>query len=623
MDREFRRIAIFLKPKKAATDLAFNEKFYDNLIKTIEDVDLPANWSYYLAGRYMSEPMQNRMLRNDIGKTSALTILVLFLTMVIFFRSLRAIVAVGLPLIVGISWTFALTHLFIGRISLISAFLASILLGLGIDYGIHLYSRFKEERVGGKGVSEALVVTFISMSSSIGFGAFTTSVAFLSLGFARFQAFAEFGLMAFLGIICCLLAFVLTFPTMIFISERFSSDRLPAAKVSQGHLRYHYVWFILVALLNVAGVFFLPSLKFEYNFANLNTETPRLEVAREKLSSIIERSDNPIVYDVSSLDDLRSLHNTFKDKPSKYVGSTQSILMFKPNDEKQKRKHIRQMNLLLRKARYFIKDDEQKRRKLEEAIFYTEVGDFSLKKLPAKLRNLLMKENADKTHYFYYVYPRNLEQAPRGIIDFASENRFACLKKDTAPGVCPDEAVKRGAADSIILQDILELILTDISQGTFVVFLIVLVLIIAISRNLAAFIVIFVPLLSGFLLLVGLLSLGEMLTGALIFKLNYINVVAVPVLMGVGIDNGLHLYRRYKEKKFTDLTFVMRETGSAVILSNFTTSVGFASLLLASHRGLSSLGLLASLGIISILFAYITLFPIFIKVIEKLRLKLR
>jgi len=100
-------------------------------------------------------------------------------------------------------------------------------------------------------------------------------------------------------------------------------------------------------------------------------------------------------------------------------------------------------------------------------MYYTNVRDFSLKKVPAQIQKLLVQsDEQDNKHYFYYLYPKNLNKAPRGVIDFASNNRLLCLEYiQTDENICVKSV--KGVSDSIILQDILELILKDIFNGMF------------------------------------------------------------------------------------------------------------------------------------------------------------
>jgi hypothetical protein len=78
---------------------------------------------------------------------------------------------------------------------------------------------------------------------------------------------------------------------------------------------------------------------------------------------------------------------------------------------------------------------------------------------------------------------------------------------------------------------------------------------------------------------------------------NFANLVAVPLIIGVGIDNGVHVIHRIRFEGRAGMRVVLRHTGRAIFIASLTTMIGFGSLALASHRGLASLGLVLLLGV--------------------------
>ena len=92
-------------------------------------------------------------------------------------------------------------------------------------------------------------------------------------------------------------------------------------------------------------------------------------------------------------------------------------------------------------------------------------------------------------------------------------------------------------------------------------------------------------------------------------SLNFANLVGVPLIVGVGIDNGVHIVHRVRLEGGAGIDVVLRRTGRAILIASLTTMVGFGSLALASHRGLESLGLLLLIGVGSCLLASIVVLP--------------
>jgi hypothetical protein len=110
------------------------------------------------------------------------------------------------------------------------------------------------------------------------------------------------------------------------------------------------------------------------------------------------------------------------------------------------------------------------------------------------------------------------------------------------------------------------------------------------TRSLRASVLIVVPLVFGMVWTGGLMV-------ALGMELNFFNMVVFPSLVGIGVDEGVHIHHRYREEGPGSLPFVMRRTGMAVTLTTVTTMVGYAGLALAHHPGLRAIGILAVLGL--------------------------
>jgi len=90
---------------------------------------------------------------------------------------------------------------------------------------------------------------------------------------------------------------------------------------------------------------------------------------------------------------------------------------------------------------------------------------------------------------------------------------------------------------------------------------------------------------------------------------NLANLVILPLIIGIGVVNGVHIVHRYREETDKSVNILSRSTGQGVILSSLTTMIGFGSLMVADHQGINSLGLVLSLGVGCCLMASITVLP--------------
>ena len=125
-------------------------------------------------------------------------------------------------------------------------------------------------------------------------------------------------------------------------------------------------------------------------------------------------------------------------------------------------------------------------------------------------------------------------------------------------------------------------------------------------RNLRTVLFILVPVFAGSIWTLGIMDLAGL-------KLNMANLVILPLILGIGVVNGIHITHRYREEKDKNQVVLSKSTGQAVILSSLTTMIGFGSMMVADHYGVYSLGLVLSLGVFCCLIASITFLPALLK----------
>ena len=106
------------------------------------------------------------------------------------------------------------------------------------------------------------------------------------------------------------------------------------------------------------------------------------------------------------------------------------------------------------------------------------------------------------------------------------------------------------------------------------------------------------------------------------FEINVFNMAALPTLLGVGIDNAVHLMHRYLHEGRGSVAKVVSTTGTAALLASITTGIGFGATIIAHHGGIKSMGQLALVGFTAMLIASTVLFPAILQLLEQLRERL-
>jgi predicted RND superfamily exporter protein len=119
-----------------------------------------------------------------------------------------------------------------------------------------------------------------------------------------------------------------------------------------------------------------------------------------------------------------------------------------------------------------------------------------------------------------------------------------------------------------------------------------------------------IPLIFGAVWMVGLLKI-------LGLQLTFVNVMGIPMIVGIGIDDGVHFMHRYRVEGKRSIKQVATSTGKAILITSLTTMAGFGSLLIAKYRGLGSLGILLALGVAACFITTILILPPLLGWIEK------
>ena len=131
---------------------------------------------------------------HDMKWTGLLAVLLIFTLLSIAFRDARVLLLVFLPLLVGTGITFGYAAVVVGQLNTFTSFFGTVLIGLGIDFSIHLYTRYREERARSSTLEIAVIRAWDRVGPPCLAAAGTTAVGFAALMVADFRGFAELGL---------------------------------------------------------------------------------------------------------------------------------------------------------------------------------------------------------------------------------------------------------------------------------------------------------------------------------------------------------------------------------------------------------------------------------------------
>ena len=287
-----------------------------------------------------------------------------------------------------------------------------------------------------------------------------------------------------------------------------------------------------------------------------------------------------------------------EDTESPTIHTVRTLHSFLPSEQEDKLDIIEEISDLANGEGAKLITGEQKER-LEELRELLEVELLTVEDLPFMVLRKFKTKDGSRAH-FAFIYPDVQLRDGKNAMAFAD---------DAEEIVTADGSKHYSSSASVVFSDMLRLMLRDSPFAVGVTVSVVFLIVLVDFRSARSAVLVMFPLLCGAVWMCGAMLLFDM-------KLNFYNMVALPTIIGMGIDNGVHLYHRYTEEGPGSLRLVLRSTGGAMFVSMLTTMVGFLGLKLATHPGLNSIGMLALIGLVASFVTAVVVLPAILQVLE-------
>lgn len=602
-------------PTGVITDRTFTKRLFALLNTQIANVRAAPSVEFNPVGSFKNASNQYRIVVEDLKSTALYAFIGVLVLISVHFRQLLSPLFVILPLLMSLSWTFGLTKLVIGNLNQITVCLFAILFGLGIDFGIHIFARYREARRRGKGTEDALVETVCLTGSALTTTAVTTAVAFFSLLFSDFKGFSEFGFIIGMGILFSLVAMLVVCPAFIVLAERFHVIRLQQRSVPEHLLRRGR--YPLPALTLALGLLatgysvyhfgswkdgeFVSDLGFEYDFKKLRPEIPSTG-PQASIPKELKESRSPAIVLTESRQEAEEVVATVKARKaargdSSTIQSVKSVYSALPAQQERKLELIASIRTLIDDNEDLLSDEDRTR--ADSLRQYLDVRELQLEDLPVELTKSFSSKEGDILNFV-------MINASVALRDGRNAIRFA---EEVQTIETPSGATFHASSSHIIFAEMLVLMLDDSIKAVILTLLVVSAVLMIDLRSASGTLLVLIPLLSAVSLVVGIMYILE-------FKVNIYNMVAFPTIIGMGIDNAVHVYHRYRESGPGSLRLVLRTTGLALVATTLTTMVGFAGLVPASHPALYWIGMVSLIGLACCFVTAVTLLPALLQIIE-------
>lgn len=615
-------LCFLIKPNFLSSDTTASKKLVSDIKKTISSMGTKKyhpSLKTTLTGRYVLQADQQDYLKTDSVKVSLISLVGVVLFLILYFRHKRSPLLLGLPLVTSMIASMGFASLIVDSLDIISSSSLAVLMGLGIDFSIHVYSRYLEERKNDPSIINALVKAQTSTGDATLPAALTTSVAFFALIFSNMAGFRNYGIIAGTSIMICWVASYSLFPASIILAEKIHAIR---SNTINGHSIFrkfyqptsHKYLFIATVVFTIFSLWVVASqhIYFDYNFENLASKNPR-QALDDKIGSIFSASVTPEIITTSSMDDAKILSqaiNNTRDKNKKSgIGSTidfaYSIFDFIPENQPSKKVIISEIRDMLNDQLINkVRAEESKR--LADLRKMLSPGNITISNLPKQVITKF-KDRLGNIGQVVYVFPSIELMQGKDFFNFVDELRSVPHEKCRGPITFSGEA--------FIFADILRNVFSESNRIIAITLLSVILLVLIFTRNLKTTILSLIPLFVGLAWMFAILYI-------LSIKITLFSITMIPIIIGLGIDYGIHITHRYVEEGGKNIVAVVKHLERPILAVTITSMIGYGALMFASNKGLKSLGILALIGLSSCMIASLVGIPIIIHFWEK-RVSLR
>ncbi|WP_413988132.1 MMPL family transporter [Labrys okinawensis] len=578
-------------------------------------------------------------LAEGAGLNGALTALAVLIILWLALRSGRLILAVVISLVVGLAITAALGLLMVGAFNLISVAFAVLFVGLGVDFGIQFSVRYRDKRHQVDDLTEALDRSALKAGRPLALAAVAVAAGFYSFLPTSYRGLSELGLIAGTGMIVAFISSITLLPALIRIlrppGEPEPVGFLFLAPVDRFTARYRYPILIITLLLVMAGLPLLWHVRFDFNPIHLRS--PAVESVATFIDLTRDPDTSPATIHIlrPSLQAAQSTADALDKVPE--VGRTVTLASFIPDDQAAKLDAIAGARAALEPvfaippSKGETPDAETVSSLRQAAMVLNGLGqqDKAIAQLADQLTRLAdapAGTRAQAQQALFSGFPGLLARLRDGLqaSKVTLDNLPPELKSDwtTSDGRAAVQVFARGdtndnlalrkfaqavrgvAPDAtgypVTIQDASETVVNAFIQAGALALVSITILLFVVLKRTTDVLVTLIP-----LLLAGVVAME--LTVLLDLPLNFANIIALPLLLGVGVAFKVYFVMAWRSGERSLLASSLTR---AVLFSAATTAAAFGSLWFSHHPGTSSMGELLALSLACTLMAAVFFQPI-------------
>ena len=605
--------------------------------------------------------------QQSMGYTTIIAFIAILILLILSFRMWIAPLFAIINLAIGLIWAIGLAAIIVKSLNIMTSMVTVILIGLGIDFSIHIISIFTESRSLGKTIYQSMEETFLKSGKGILTGGLTTCAAFFALIISSSRGMKEVGIVSSVGLLAILIVTFLFLPSLLVLRERRLEKRLAEGKIKNkpvykdisfkafgkgcsrlsGHYKATLVCATLVTILLMVSAH---RISFDHNYMNME---PKGLTSIALQDTILDKFDLSMDYALilsDSVEESREMTKKLKDMKSTAIIDDISIYLPSPEEQQKRIPYIREikqsisridiaddipeselnqlmseldrleMNIMEIQDMAFIGGQDKVDRKCSEIVgnpdepqsasTITLLIDFLENNRRSGLEGLKEFQKYAAPYFKESVLKMAstetiaLEDLPASILDRytnVSRTQFL-LTVFPANNIWTDlDFLKRFTNDldrisnkatgmPPVMQELIRVIGNDGKNAALLTIFVVFLLLWLDFHSLKHAIIAMIPLLVGAIWMVGLMHLGGM-------QLTVVNVMGLPLIIGIGIDYGVHIVHRWRIEGSKKVNEIFASTGKAILLTSITTMLAFGSLVFSIWRGFGSLGAAMFIGV--------------------------
>lgn len=661
---------IIVSPKFDFTQIRPAENAIDSIRKAVaevQDPNLPAV-KVWVTGEVGLEDDELSGMSTGTFTASIFSIVLVLFILLVAYRSILLTVATLITLALGMLFCGAFAAFSVRELNLISVAFAVSNIGLGVEYAIHFCLRYRDNLTHHIHKDLALRSTLISTAPSLLLCAGTTSIGLYAFIPTDYKGVSELGLLAGTSLFICLLITLIALPALLRVipaPAKFEKDEVQngLTRLSEklAFLPLHYAKPISIATLVIAVISIVMTFNVKTDFNPINLRDPNTESVIAFKNLMKDKETTPMTLTVLAKDENSA--KTLEQKLSTLasVDKTVSLFDFQPTDQDDKLALIEEMGLMLgaqtqnfpalktdtdpvpginrlikaidtilpqktdaheRTALTNFKKELQDilieldaRQETSRRMFIEKVQTTLLGTLPSLMNELSAGFNARKVtladlppeikdkwlskngSYRIQIFPK------KDLNDLGSLEEFITEVQSVAPETTDLP---------IMYWESMKEVISAFQEAIAIALITIALLLFAIRRNIVDTALVMTP-----LILAGLFTMASaVLTNT---PINFANIIALPLLLGLGVDNGIHMVEKLHHSLSEEQNIYQSSTARAMFYGALTTASSFAGLAFSPHQGIASMGLIITIGIFWIMVCTFIVLPALSKLVLRVK----